>query len=423
MKIEKFNYTLLSVLVVYFPFQALSSNFLEFNTKLSSSETFWLVHWYEPVILMLLAAMLIIRMIKKRRFEFGLSQILAMALLALGVFSILFSSSSVTKGFEGFRFTLFGLVFYMFAFEAGFNKEKAKKLINVYLWTSAFVAFWALIERFLPYNYWGLWHIANPQVVFGYGWHNVAFVKQSASVLGGPNQLASYLLPAFFISFSRMIKFTKGVAEKNTKLYLAFTILLNFAIFISFSRSAILALLIILVVYTYLTRNKWARSYSLFMILLVLVIFILAIISKENAFELITHGRSQSEHSLALNSSLVEIKSRIIHPITLLFGAGLGSAGPLAIKYGDGIISESWYLQLVLEIGLIGLFLWITFIFLMMKDLLQRKEFGLLLGLAAVSTTAIFLHTFADNPALTYTLFILIGLNLNSELQHEKNFS
>ena len=66
----------------------------------------------------------------------------------------------------------------------------------------------------------------------------------------------------------------------------------------------------------------------------------------------------------------------------------------------------------MLELGVIGLILWLLFIFTVILNLNQTKEFRLALGLISVSVAAVFLHTFADNPALSYTLFILIGLKI-----------
>jgi O-antigen ligase len=251
----------------------------------------------------------------------------------------------------------------------------------------------------------------------------VAFVKQSASVIGGPNQLATYLLPAFFISISRMVGHSKDLSKKTSFLYLVLSILFNLVIFLTFSRSAILALLILLVVAAVsMLRNKWLKNYVITLVVALTLILVVVFSLKENSIEIITHGRSQSEHATAMSVSLLEISSRLHHPVSLLFGAGLGTAGPLALKYGEGIISESWYLQLALELGIAGLILWLAFIASILKELFKKYEFGLFFALISVSIAAMFLHTFADNLALTYTLFILIGLLLNNKT-YEKNFN
>ena len=107
-----------------------------------------------------------------------------------------------------------------------------------------------------------------------------------------------------------------------------------------------------------------------------------------------------------------ELKSRSFDQ--LMIGSGLGSAGPAAIKYGDGLVSESWYLQILLEIGIIGLSLWLWFIVDISVKLWRRRQQGLLMGLLSVSIAAIFLHTWADNPAIAITIFALTSLTLKA---------
>ena len=126
--------------------------------------------------------------------------------------------------------------------------------------------------------------------------------------------------------------------------------------------------------------------------------------------DVITHGQSQSQHIYAIKDSIAEIIDRKSQPVKLIFGSGLGTAGPAVIKYGDGFVSESWYLQLALELGILGLGLWIALIVTLIVRMWREHQEGLMLGLIGVSIAAIFLHTWADNPALATTLFLLIGV-------------
>jgi hypothetical protein len=117
----------------------------------------------------------------------------------------------------------------------------------------------------------------------------------------------------------------------------------------------------------------------------------------------------------AIKDSISEIGNRFSQPVRLLIGSGLGTAGPAVLKYGNGEISESWYLQLALELGIVGLALWLVFIGFLINRLWRSEQIGLMLGLVGVSLAAIFLHTWADNPAIAITLFMLIGITINWE--------
>jgi O-antigen ligase len=81
------------------------------------------------------------------------------------------------------------------------------------------------------------------------------------------------------------------------------------------------------------------------------------------------------------------------------------------MKYGDGIVSESWYFQVVLEIGIVGLLLWSLFFYFVLKQ--SQQEPGLLFGLLAILVMTAFLHTLSDNPAITFTLFAFVGIKTN----------
>jgi hypothetical protein len=404
------SFCFIALVVIFLPFQEVFSNILAYHLSFSESLLFWLTHWYEPVLFIFIPFLLFFRTKK-----LALQDFVALILIVLGVLSIFFyRSSGLGREIEGFRFTLFGIVFFVFARLCNLSEKQKKQLTYIYLFIVTSIATWGFIEKFLPIKYWSSWRLINPATVFGYGWHYAGSAAQISSVLGGPNQLASYLLPAFFIIIFAVIeKFNKKEADKPY-IGIISSVLIAVAIVLTYSRSAILGLLITFTIILFLVvRKKWLK------ILIVVFTFVVAIVALflyKQGNELITHGGSQVGHSTALSETMTEIKNRAInHPAKLIFGAGLGTAGPIVLKYGNGIISESWYLQLILELGIVGLSLWLAFISLITVKLFKTENRGLAFGLIAVSITAIFLHTFADNPAMTLTLFLLIGVSLKNE--------
>ncbi len=242
----------------------------------------------------------------------------------------------------------------------------------------------------------------------------------------GPNQLASFLLPAVFIvlislGFSK----ERDLDSKFLRLSLFFVFVV--AIILTFSRSSLIALLFGLVVYTIISFIKSQKSSIVLRVIIPIVLLLLALLSiyvyQHNAtvHDYFTHGQSQSEHVEALKDSVLEVRGRVSSPIKLMFGSGLGSAGPAVLKYGNGFVSESWYLQLAIELGIVGLLLWISFVVILLIDLWKNSQFGLFVGLIAVSVAALFLHTFADNPAIAITLLILLGtVSQNDKMTNDK---
>lgn len=416
---ETIFFVFLIIIILFLPFQSFLSEVLSFHTNLPEPAVFWILHWYEPVIVAGCVVWGVLSFFKSKDEHIEKSQIIAWLLVVFGALSIIFISSSVGRGLEGFRFTLFSLLFYLFVIGVDSKKIWADKIINLYFGIAFFIAVWAIFERVLPLQYWNNWGIIGPSAVFGYGWHIVAIkgAYQSASFLDGPNQLASYLLPAFFITFFKITNLKKYSSKLNIFLLLIFLS----AIILSFSRSALVGLIVSLFIFAIFFVKQRGKLISLSGLSLSLFLVVWFLIYNPTFKNLLTHG-GQVGHQISYQVTATEINNRFHNHLgKLIVGSGLGTAGPLAVKYGDGIISESWYFQLVLELGLIGLALWLCFIFFISNNLLAKKEYGLFLGLISVSVTAIFLHTFADNPALAYTLFILIALRLNSEQDYGKN--
>ena len=114
----------------------------------------------------------------------------------------------------------------------------------------------------------------------------------------------------------------------------------------------------------------------------------------------------------------------LAHPL----GQGLGSAGPASYRTGFPIIPESWYLQVGIEFGFIGLLLFLSSMVYMAKKLLTgqsissqgiqdnecaMQRLAALAGFLGVLTIAFFLHTLEDS-AVSLTLFGLLGLLLGT---------
>ena len=132
--------------------------------------------------------------------------------------------------------------------------------------------------------------------------------------------------------------------------------------------------------------------------------------------EIIKHPSSSVEHFAKMKEGL---ETMISHPL----GVGLGASGPAA-QWSLGVdvanVTESSYLQVGVETGILGFLLFIIAIIGIIKGLYHKiKEFengfskgasfGLFLSLIALSICAAFLHSFTDS-ATTLTLFVLIGI-------------
>jgi len=410
---EKFLKAYFGLILIFIPFQAIFTEALDNRTHLSGNIIFWLAHWYE-IFLPLVFIFLLYDFISKK-IKLNLVQITGAIVILYGIVILIFVGTSFHVGLEGFRFSLLALVLFLFASSIHMtDKDNTYNLLaRIYIYLSVFIASLAVIERFLPLFYWARLGVTSLESSFGYGSRVAGNLIQSSSIMGGPNQMGSYLIPAFFILLANPFKI-------NPKLKYPFLALITVAIFLSFSRSALIGLVIGFLIYAALYFKTFIKviAFSVFGFLGATIYYLFAYSSTMEDFLL--HGTSQKFHFEALLNFKSQFLSSNI--MTRLVGRGLGTSGPLVIKYGVGSIPESWYLQLILEIGLIGLLLWLIFIACAVSSLIKAKNSGLAFGLISVSVVALFLHTWADNPAIAYTLMILLGLYIGGK-QYEKNIN
>lgn len=113
------------------------------------------------------------------------------------------------------------------------------------------------------------------------------------------------------------------------------------------------------------------------------------------------------------------------------FGYGLGSAGPASQIHGStgdmlefqeasaDFLPENWYLQILIEQGIVGLFLFMIILFLIVQQLWSRVKaeknlysIALFTAFIALLFMACFTHAF-EEAATSYILFLLIGVHLS----------
>lgn len=162
------------------------------------------------------------------------------------------------------------------------------------------------------------------------------------------------------------------------------------------------------------------KIFSGTLVFLLLVGSSIAIFMPDKFYKIIHRVDSSSQH---LELSEQGLKQLFENP----FGKGLGSAGP-ASKYDSeqgkkeaGFIPENWYLQIGIETGIAGMFLWVLIIFLVIQKLVQKnlhQKNNFMLSLASalfgISIMGLFLHSW-ESSAVGYSVWILTGILLTKE--------
>jgi hypothetical protein len=279
------------------------------------------------------------------------------------------------------------------------------------------------------------------------------------STLSGPNQLGLWLLIPFSICLVRVFAYRKaGVATS----YMLSLIVFFLAIALTFSRSAWIATGVLILVYLYhrLHRSVFLRMSAAFGILLLLVGVAVASLAPG----VVLRMASSKGH---IEKPAQAIQTMIQHPL----GLGLGSAGPASNRTSDTCVmlesgadaswaqahpnlcvfiaetqvqpmgkvcncpflTENWYLQIGVELGWLGMGLFIGLVVIIMRTLrgeLRSMNYELrddrflmhvtLLVFLGIGIASLFLHAWED-AAVAYTLWMLIGVAIPVSMLEKKS--
>ena len=228
----------------------------------------------------------------------------------------------------------------------------------------------------------------------------------------------------------------------NTRYYMLgwFAALVLPSIFFSYSKTSMLGFvfavaLFVLLSYKYIYKRKITKTFYFSLAGIITVPIALIALLK---WELFLHLWSVLNRVDNLTKS---VEMFFYNP----FWYGLWIAGP-ASQMGHSIESagnwqiatssvfsvhkflpENWYVQILLEQGLIGFFLFISLIILiglrLIESVKRSRDFmqvGITTAYFALCFMALFTHAF-EEAATSYILFFLIGLVLTDSMQREKN--
>lgn len=259
----------------------------------------------------------------------------------------------------------------------------------------------------------------------GYGENSIVigqYIESSKSVirvfstLGGPNQLGTYLIVPFSFCLALGLK-------KETRLWLVAAVLFCLPIYMTYSRSAWLGVLVATVLIVTLRLNKKAQVVIGSILGLAAIGGVIMFFSINPCGQLKTiqaqflHGSCvagtiegpDAERIKAIQTGLSTVSA---NPL----GYGLGSSGPASFYSSAPRIVENWFLQITIEVGIVGLLMYLVLFGLIFVELYRGSQnndiislalFGCLMG---VLVTGMFLHSLGDST-LSIILFALLGIN------------
>ncbi len=392
------------LLVLFTPFHSIISTFFLYKLNLVNFD-FWKIAvpiWKEVLVAFLIAISGLLFLLKAWRWNRFFSVTLAFCLLSIFLTLIYRTENDVSVAILwGGRIELLwiGLAASLVALSQVWT-DRQKKILQCSLLIALSVSLMlALI----------LW-LGGHELLINLGYRNdwstfylgeaPAFCQKEAgtefcrwqSGFAGPNRFAAYLLVfAPFLSVSRNWILLGGVL---------------LAILGTFSQGAWVALFVGSGTYLLWKTGWWQKKWlqigcglAVFFVMLLSVYLLIA--GPPSWLDI-----SSSQHVVRLQEG---VDSFFDQPL----GTGMAASGPAAFRLGADTVPENWFVQVLINQGVLGLSLYLFWWFLLLKFAWknQKKEFKIasLLAGVMVLVQSVFLHPFEDF-GVTVALFVAIVL-------------
>lgn len=379
--------------------------------------------------------------------------ILIIALLILGVFVSYSQFSTLNSQFlYGIRYDFVPLIAFVVLRRVQWSDDFLPKACKVIVWSAAVVCAWGIASMYLPQEFFVRLGYSDLHSLYRADGPVAAFqqiggtsIRRLQSTMSGPNQLGLWLIIPLSILLSQ--------GKKAGRFSAAITLFVVLCILLTLSRSAWIAALVIvsIVAFKKLPRQAIKRIFGFCGCMSIVLLFAIHAIAPE----VILRAASTKDHI-----------ARPLHALQIItenpWGLGLGSAGPASNRVSDTciflpedadaswaqdrpslcvftgqtqvqpkdrqclcpLVPENWYLQIGIEMGVLGLAIYMLLMVLIGKRLFvssfarknettKKQNNGAVVALAflGVCIAALFLHAWEDS-AVAYTLWVLIAVLL-----------
>lgn len=420
------------LLLALIPFHAFLITSAAHFLDLSLAQQNIFAAWKE-IILAVLVLRIIWQSIKTKKLPFKILLVdkLIFTLFIIAAISFPLLTEDFSTGLLGLRydFELFLIYFVIRGFD--WKEIEIRKSVAIILTAGLFVAVFALLQVLvLPkdflanFGYSGIMTWSPDQPLPAFQQIGGTGIARAQSFLAGPNQLGSYLLILLPITLT-LAWFQK---KKNAKIiFSVYFVIFLAALFFTYSRSAWLGFLIMISIFVFVIANHKLRVYSfgtLILIGLAIYLVVRNVLSYKFINVFFEHQGSTPERIESLRQAFEII---LKNP----FGLGIGKAGLVSFRFPqvDTVIPESWYLQMALELGILGLLVYLGIIVEFFRNLWRKfaqtknefykiLSFSTFLAFMGLSIYSLFLHTWSD-ISTTLTFWILIGLVFSIDSQKE----
>ncbi len=246
-------------------------------------------------------------------------------------------------------------------------------------------------------------------------------LERAMSTLKDPNSLGAYMIIIIVLGFAILVKARDKLRQK----YIALVAVSSVCLWLSFSRGAVLGLILTMVCLfalepssvQYIKKHK--RKFALSLVALFSVVSAGLFMARDTYLvsNIVFHADEQTvledPNELRLRFWRESVEDIAANPL----GSGPGTAGLASIRnQSQGtVLNENYYLQIAQEVGIIGIGLFIAIIAFIIGRLWRLRDLpvarGILASLVGLLFISLLIHTWS-NEALSYTWWGLGGLIL-----------
>jgi len=172
---------------------------------------------------------------------------------------------------------------------------------------------------------------------------------------------------------------------------------------LTFSRTAIIGFIVGLVILAIVNIKRKPVFSGLVFGLILAGAILGGFLFKDQLYEIVIRPSSTPWHLTYFRDAYAIF---LEHP----FGIGLSKIGPASAWLGHPFVSESFYLQIALEIGFFGAILFLVIFILLIWEIAKNKKqinFAVISIIISLLIASLFLHTMADGVLAIYIGFVL----------------
>jgi hypothetical protein len=305
---------------------------------------------------------------------------LAAAVLGWSIITVTFSSAGPWQSLRGLNVDFAGLLLFITVWLLAPNLENGRRLRYVILGVLGFLAVLSIPEYFWNHAF-RVW--SGHSLVY----HYVGDIPQLRSLASGPNPFGTLIeLAAILVAMTL----------KNGRSIAIWMVPAGLLLGMTYARSAWIGAAVAGGGYFFYVLAKQRKIVWWPLVLggsILLGGAIGMVTYNETITGIFTHGQSTDQHAQSAHDALKKEYSQSAPQI--LFGHGLGTAGPVVLDNAEAKkndlpkIVESWYIQLVQELGIVGLSLYLWLYVVVTRELFRKQVLAgfLALGLAANALT------------------------------------